>query len=182
MNPPKWSDGGFEAEFRFESFRWEFEAYRFVRRGEGESPVSGLRAKASSSMGKHTPDKAVDGDVSTAWCAEPSGPASGKLTVTLKRPVKLARFSFATGFDAIHEKLGDLWPLNNHIDAVTLSLSGPRLKPVSKNLFMDSERWVDYVPHGDYPVKTFTINVDSITPGTKWRHTCINEVSVAARK
>jgi len=179
MIAPKWGAGSFSGTF-LSSTRdikgdWVFAKYRFERLGKTEKKVAPLKATASSAAAKYPASNAVDGHSNTAWAP---GKEGATLTVTLPWKAAIARISFATGFDSIDDKLGDLFWLNNRIRGATIRFEDG----TTKNMTVGSDaRWVDYTPSTPYKSMKVEIHVDDVLPGLKWKDTCISEVEVYER-
>jgi len=180
---PKWGTGEFTGIFRTlsadDDSTWKFDSFRFVRVAEDEKKVDGLKATATSAMAKYPASNAVDGDYKTTWTeARKDGGAGVKITVTLPKKIVLGRLSFATGYDAISPKWGDLYWLNNHVSDVTLKFDGGIEKRIPVGY---GARWIDYVPHEDFSTKKIVLTIDTVHRGLKWNDTCINEIQVFER-
>jgi hypothetical protein len=181
---PEWKRGELDAEFMAgsgppESFHFKWNGYRFVRIAPGEKKVEGVVATASSSLKGYPAKNAVDADPKTTWTeGKPDEGMGERVTLALPRKVTIARVSFATGYDAISPKWGDLWFLNNRLTDAQLVFDGD----VTKNLTIDpGARWVDYIPHGELKTKKVTLRLGAVVDGAKWNDTCVNEIEVYER-
>jgi len=161
-----------------EPFTWKFTGHRFTRLAPAETRVSGATAVASSALPAHPPAHALDGNWATAWCEAKEGDGVGEvLTIRLPATITLARFSFATGWDALDGYL-DRWTANDQILGATLGFDGG----VKKRIIMDrGARWVDYIPHDAHETTTITVTIENVDKGTLTTDTCINEIEIWAR-
>jgi hypothetical protein len=161
-----------------EPFTWKFTGHRFTRLAPAETRVSGATATASTALPGHPAAHALDGNWATAWCEAKVGDGVGEtLTIRLPSKTTLARFSFATGWDALDGAL-DRWTANDQILGATLGFDGD----VKKRIIMDrGARWVDYIPHDVHETSTITITLENIDKGSATTDSCINEVEIWAR-
>lgn len=129
----------------------------------------------SNRRNQHAPERAFDGDPSTAWNENERGPGDGSwIAATFAGPVTVRRLRITTGYDASSPRHGDLFPLNSHLRRVRVTFDGGRaterdVAEGQRELVLDN-----------LSVRARTVRIDALTvwPGARWADLCISEVAI----
>lgn len=153
--------------YSLETDRWFFDHKRFT-------------ATASASEKGYPVSNLTDFDGSTAWVARPGA----TVTLTLKTPDAVDALGLIPGYS----KSKDLYFANNRVRDLELSVNGgPAVKahlpddytalgPGSPRAY----QWVD-LPRTSEPVRSLTLKVLSVYPGSRHDDTCISELMLRKR-
>lgn len=129
----------------------------------------------SNRRNQHAPERAFDGDPTTAWNENERGPGDGAwIAATFASPVTVRRLRLSTGYDANSPRHGDLFVLNSHLRRVRVTFDGGRA--IERDV-AESQRQLVL---GDLDIEARTIRIEalSVWPGSQWADLCISEVTV----
>ncbi len=183
--------------------RWEFDGTRFVRYAPGARRVEGVRiAVDAGARAGHPPEHALDGDRATAWIPDRAGLTA--VTLTFPRKIRLARFSFSTGWDAISAAGEDLFWAHGRLARAHVEVDPPG-EPASivhesmpdghaarwggrtvvwRSLStFGSARWIDYVPSRDWEIDRLVLVLPArgVVAGTREASLAVAEIEVWER-
>jgi hypothetical protein len=116
-------------------------------------------------------DRAIDGDMTTAWVEGADGAGIGEaLTLRLTPASRVASVAIAPGYF----KNASVWAKNNRLKRATLELSDGRRIPAT---FDDAMR-VQSVPVGGGPISWIRIVIDDAYLGGDALDTAISEATI----
>ncbi len=152
----------------------------------GDETSSALEAlhptdlSASSSIsegwGRHSPERAFDGDPATAWNESEHGPGDGSwIAAAFPSMVMVERVQFATGHDFHAPRYGDVFPLNSHLRRVRVTFDGGHA--IERDVAADERVVVLEGLHAR--ARAVRIEALSVWPGTRWATFCISEIAIA---
>lgn len=144
--------------------------------------IPNLTAAASSFKPGYPPGYATDGRSSTAWVAGGNG-IGESLTITFSRPQNVDQVGIEPGYT----KSPAVYFANNRVQELEVSVNGgPPVKAVFKDEFVDfganspkSYSWVELPARTG--VKTVTLTIRKVYPGSKDNDTCISSVRLRKR-
>lgn len=129
----------------------------------------------SNRRSQHAPERAFDGDLSTAWNENERGPGDGTwIEATFSGEVTVRRVTLTTGYDSISQRHGDLFGLNSHLRRVRVSFDGGHA--VERDVGEDQRTLV--LDGLDVRTRTLRIEAISVWAGTRWADLCISEVTI----
>lgn len=137
-------------------------------------PISSV--SASSSLKAYPVKNIMDNDPRTTWVAgtKPDG-ISDWVLLTLDDETFVKSLDIAPGFACVKDGR-DLFPLNNRLKRITITLSSG--KPIIVDFNGKESKF--RIPI-NASTKTIKITINTIYPGSKWRDTCISELGVNSR-
>jgi len=129
----------------------------------------------SNHRNQHAPERAFDGDPSTAWNENERGPGDGSwIAATFTSPVTVRRLRITTGYDSNSPRHGDLFPLNSHLRRVRVTFDGGRA--IERDVAEGQRQLV--LDNLNVRARTVRIDALAVWPGTRWADLCISEVAI----
>lgn len=120
----------------------------------------------------YPPSNAVDSNNDTAWAVRDAVPGRDWIEVTLPSAMRVSRVWLTTGYEKLHRRTGDLFPLNDHLRRFTVVTDAGR-----RTVEVDDEtRFADVRLNAT--TRRVRLVVDEVWPGTRWRDLSISEIQL----
>lgn len=145
-----------------------------------DSTVTPVAITASSAL-KPTPNYTYephlisDGNPNTTWAEGVAGDGIGEFVLfTFQNSARIQGVEIINGFPTMHPQLGDLYYLNNRLQAARIEFEDGTEEIRLRNDVKTAQTIKFVRPHIS---KTAKLIITGAFPGTKWKDTCIAEIS-----
>lgn len=128
---------------------------------------------SSTSLKNYEPKNIYDGDNTTAWAEGAKGSGIGEwIKCEFNSEKTISKIEIVPGFDKMHEKLNDLWELNNQLKEIQVTFSDG-----SSQLFsLEKGNRLQSLQLKPVNTSSVTLTIKSVYNGTKWDDTVISGV------
>ena len=123
----------------------------------------------------YQPHLISDGNPNTTWAEGVAGDGIGEFVLfTFQNQVQIRDVEIINGFATMHPQLGDLYFLNNRLQTARIEFEDGAEEISLRDAVKTSQTIKFNKPHIS---KTAKLIIKGVYPGSKWRDTCISELS-----
>ena len=133
---------------------------------------SASRTLTVSARESYPVSNAFDGDNDTAWAVREAIPGQDWIEMSLGEPTHVSRLWLTTGFEKIHRRTGDLFPLNAHLRRFTIETDDGR-----RTVEVGSEQRSAELRLNSTTTRIRLI-IEDVWPGERWQDLSISEIQV----